>query len=99
MRRTLAVVVLAVGLVSCGGSGGSDADDPLPLGVAFCNDLKSGYTPFQILNAYVKDGTYTAQSAAENAAQWARDECPEQLESNAQLRDYLEGWDIDPDQP
>ena len=47
---------------------------------AFCNDLESGYSVFQILNASVKDGTSTP------------------LDTNQNLRGYLEGWGIDPDQ-
>lgn len=95
MRRTLAAMVMVVGLVGCGSGGGSD--DVLPLGVAFCNDLETGYTPFQILNDSVKDGTYTPRSAAEMANQWARESCPEQLKTNEGLRSYLEAWDISPD--
>lgn len=65
---------------------------------AFCNDLEAGYTTFQILRDYVKDGTYTPEGAAEAASAMVREECPEQLDTNAELRDYLQGWGIDPDQ-
>lgn len=94
MRRTVAVMVLVAALAGCGGG----SDEVLPLGVAFCNDLENGSTPFQILNDSVKDGTYTPRSAAEMANQWARESCPEQLKANEGLRSYLEGWGIDPDQ-
>lgn len=103
-------VGVALTLAACGG--GSDGDGWLagaegqptaePAGEmskarAFCNDLEAGYTTFQILRDYVKDGTYTAASAARATNEMVREECPEQLATNENLRGYLEAWGISPD--
>lgn len=103
MRRLAMTVVLLVCCWGCGieststADSAPDADAPPPLAVAFCNDLEAGYTTFQILRSSVKDGTYSPRQAAELANEWARAACPAQLRTNAELRDYLEGWDISPD--
>lgn len=67
------------------------------LSEAFCNDLRAGASPFQILSPKVKDGTYTPQEAADRAYGMAPIGCPEQLTSNEALRGYLEGFGINPD--
>lgn len=69
----------------------------LTLGEAFCNDLRAGASPFQILSPKVRDGTYTAQKAADLAYGWAANDCPDQLATNEALRGYLDGMGINPD--
>ena len=68
----------------------------------FCNDLKSGYSPFQILAAYTRvpsnpDGKYSPEEAADLAYGWAASSCPEELKNNEALRAYLQNWNINPD--
>ena len=80
----------AVLLAGCGGSGDSSS-------AAFCSDLGAGYTPFQILQESVQDGTYSPREAADRAYGWAAISCPRQLRTNEALRLYLQNWNIDPD--
>lgn len=89
----VALVVVVLGMTACSGSdGGSNS-----LSSAFCNDLRSGLSPFQILSPFVSDGTYSPSEAADRAYGFAKISCPEQLRSNDTLRTYLENWNIDPD--
>lgn len=88
-----AAILAAVTLAGCGG----DNDDRLTFSEAFCNDLAAGNTPFQILTPLIRDGTYTAEVAADRAYGWAANKCPEQLRVNEALRAYLQGWGINPD--
>ena len=96
----------ALTVAACGGSSDSggwltETSEPaageMSKARAFCNDLEAGYTTFQILREFVKDGTYTPEGAAEATDAMVREECPEQLTTNEDLRGYLEGWGIDPD--
>jgi hypothetical protein len=93
MRKMLGAGAAVLVLAGCGGSGNST---PLP-SEAYCNDLRAGYSPFQILMPKVRDGTYTPATAADRAYGFASISCPEQLRTNQVLREYLEGWDINPD--
>lgn len=79
------------------GCSGSDDNGRLSMSEAFCNDLRSGASPFSILMPLVRDGLYTARVMADRAYGWAANECPEQLRQNELLRSYLQGWNINPD--
>ena len=93
-RRSLILVLavfLAAGVTGCG-----SASTP-SLSEAFCNDLKAGLTPYQILGASVQDGTYAPKEAADRAYGFAAISCADDLKTNEALRIYLQNWNIDPD--
>lgn len=75
----------------------SSSNDDMSLSQAFCSDLRKGYTPLQILVPTLRSGKYSAAKAADLAYGFAAISCPDQLKNNFRLRDYLNGWDIDPD--
>ena len=93
MKRTIAGVALVLALAGCASAGG----DLAPKASAFCSDLESGSTPLQLLSGQISAGEYTPREAADAAYVFAAKGCPEQLTSNAALREYLQGWGIDPD--
>ena len=80
---------------ACGGSNTSKPQGSLTLSQAFCNDLRSGNSPFQIYGG-VKD-QYTPEKFADLAYGFAKISCPEELASNEFLRTYLQNWNINPD--
>jgi len=73
----------------------ASSNDGPKLSEAFCNDLESGATPFQIWRGVKND--YEPAKFADLAYGFAAISCPEQLRSNDGLRGYLEGWGINPD--
>lgn len=100
----LGIAVLMLAATGCGSSGdgtgnddSADSGGDLTLSQAFCNDLKAGYSPFQILGQSVKDGTYTPSTAADRAYGFAAISCPDELRANEMLRIYLQNWNINPD--
>lgn len=97
MKRLLILASAALVFTGCSKSEPSAAPPVMTLSEAFCSDLKAGSTPFQILTASIKDGTYTPQQAATSAYTWASDSCPDQLRDNEALRTYLNNWGLDPD--
>ena len=105
IREAWAVIGVALGVVLLFGwcSASSDraprSGTVAALGPAFCADLRSGLTPMNILTTSVRDGTYTADEAALRAWMWSSEHCPEQLEGNWRLRQYVQDFGHDPDQP
>lgn len=97
MRLSAPLATIIVGVFVAASGCGSSTDGGGPLSEAFCADLEDGYTPFQILGASVKDGTYSPREAADRTYGWAATSCPDQLRTNEALRVYLENWNIDPD--
>lgn len=71
----------------------SRTPDKPTLSESFCSDLEAGYSPFSILSGTYDDG----QQAADRAYGMAAVSCPEQLQTNEMLRQFLENWNIDPD--
>lgn len=91
MRRTLAVVLVAATLAGCGGG------QP-KLSEQFCEEVEKG-TATAFLMPRIKSGYYDSpREAVDHAHGMVLLSCPELLTTNAWLRDYLEGWGIDPDQ-
>lgn len=88
--RGVALLLAAV-LTSCGSD--DPADKP---STAFCADLKSGLTVFQIYQG-VKTKYPDPAEYADLAYGFAAISCPEQLTTNEDLRNYLDGWGINPD--
>lgn len=74
-----------------------DPDHDKPLSSAFCSDLEDGMLVSQIMIPQIRNGTYEPKEAADLSYGYAKISCPEQLETNTDLRTYLEGWGIDPD--
>lgn len=79
-------------LLSAGCSGSADDDS---LSSAFCSDLKSGASLFQLYS--VVNDEYSLEQFADYAYGWSAISCPEELRSNAALRDFLDSWGINPD--
>ena len=90
------VIVLAT-LALCAAGCSSDSGGGNTLSEAFCDDLRAGLTPYQILGPSVRDGTYTPSEAADRAYGFAAISCPYELKTNEALRSYLQNWNIDPD--
>jgi hypothetical protein len=90
---TLILATLTLTLAACGGT--STTTSTKPLSEAFCSDVKAGMSPFQIYSG-VKD-QYTIKDFADRAYGFAAISCPAELKSNAGLRSFLQGWDINPD--
>lgn len=77
---------------------GTDESDTLLLSEAFCNDLESGLSVFQIYEGGLSSGAYeTPEEFADLAYGFAATTCPSQLTDNEGLRGYLESWGVDPD--
>jgi len=90
MRHTTAVLVMAVAVLAAACSGGSSTPK---LSEAYCSDLQNGANPvFLLARQYDKPA-----KAADMSYGFAKSSCPDQLKSNAVLRDYLQGWGINPD--
>ena len=85
------IVAAIVALTACGAS---TASKPT-LSEAFCSDVKSGMSPFQIYSG-VKD-QYTIKDFADRAYGFAAISCPAELKTNAGLRSFLVSWKINPD--
>lgn len=68
----------------------------LKLSEAFCADLEAGLTPMQIYRGVSEQ--YIPKKFADLAFGFAAISCPEQLDTNDPLRQFLMNWDIDPDQ-
>ena len=77
-------VVIAVALLL--GYGALFGRDDPSLSEAYCNDLKDGHSPNQILGS-----TYEPDVAADRAYGFASISCPEELRTNEMLRTYLDG--------
>ncbi len=90
--KALVAVLIAVVLGAACGSGDSGSEPNLGFSEAFCNDLKTGMSPNQILIP-----TYTPEEAADRAYGFAAISCPAELRTNIQLRTFLEAWNINPD--
>lgn len=72
--------------------------DTVGLSEAFCNDLSEGLSLFQLYEGGLEGGSYdTPEEFADLAYGFAWMSCPDQLEENEGLRDYLQAWGIDPD--
>lgn len=95
ISRAVLISVAAFWLVATNGAAKSEN---MSMAQAFCNDLKAGYTPFQILMPMIRKSQLglTAKTAPYRAHLWAQKECPEQLETNQVFRSYLEDWNIKP---
>jgi hypothetical protein len=90
--RKATVAAAVVLLASCSSDGGDMSPSE-----AFCSDLRSGLSVFQILQPQVESGRYTPEQAADRAYGFAAISCPDELRNNQGLRGYLEGWGINPD--
>ena len=86
------IVAAVLALAACGSS--STASKPT-LSEAFCSDVKSGMSPFQIYSG-VKD-QYTIKDFADRAYGFAAISCPAELKTNDGLRSFLVSWKINPD--
>lgn len=96
MRRTYLLGVTVVTMLAAGC--GSD-DDGADLAGAFCADLRSGMTATQIIagaGPIVDDPT--PERTAGRVYVWVEESCPEQLETNDNLRSFLDANGIDPDE-
>lgn len=62
---------------------------------AFCDDLRRGYSPADIL--FHDPLVAIVPKPAERAYKYAARSCPGELQYNGQLRQFLENWNIDPD--
>ena len=84
-----ALVAAALTLATLTGCGKSQPK----LSESYCSDLRAGMSPPQILRARYDD----PQEIADMAYGFASISCPDQLDTNEQLRTFLQGWDINPD--
>jgi len=94
MQKSTAILFIALALAASGCSAGGGGSS---LSEAFCNDLRAGNSPYQILGQSVRDGTYSPSEAADRAYGFAAVSCPDELKTNYELRSYLQNWNIDPD--
>lgn len=92
-------------------SGGSDSDEaeaPEPVepepeatlspSEAFCSDLESGLSVFQIFEGGLDGGSYDSiEEFADLAYGYAAVSCPDTLQEDEGLRGFLEEWGINPD--
>ena len=86
MRR-----IVLCGLLVLAGCSGEAAETPSDrLGAAFCADLRAGMTPFQIVRPMLQE--YGSEGMAARGFMWAEEFCPEQLETNVLLREWLEPY-------
>lgn len=93
MRRTVAAMVAGAALMLAACGPGKPT-----LSEQFCQEVKQG-TAMAYLIPRVKSGEYGSWAeAADSAHGMVLLSCPELLDTNVWLRDYLEGWNIDPDQ-
>lgn len=84
--RGLLLVGVLVFVASCG----DDDDEGSDLAEAFCADLDSGMSIAQILSG-VEPGQFgEGQELAARIGVWVEDGCPEHLQTNKELRGYLE---------
>jgi hypothetical protein len=76
----------------------SEESETILLSEAFCNDLESGLSLFQIYEGGLSSGAYeTPEEFADLAYGFAATTCEDQLTDNEGLRGYLESWGVDPD--
>lgn len=72
-------------------------DPPRPISDAICTDLRNGLTPFQIGMPGIRSGERTPRETVDWMHGHVLVGCPDQLDTNEELRSYLEAWEIDPD--
>ena len=93
VKRTVAAMAAGVAftLAACG-------PGKPTLSERFCQEVEQG-TASGVLMARIKSGYYDSpRDAVDRAHGMVLLSCPELLDTNAWLRDYLQGWGIEPDQ-
>jgi len=76
---------------------GSPGGENMSLSQAFCADLESGLSIFQIFRSIQDYSDETIEEFADTAYGFAAISCPDELATNSGLRGFLESWDINPD--
>jgi hypothetical protein len=92
----VATVVIA-GSFSGVGGGNDGGSGGMNLGEAFCSDLRSGASVFQIISSAPDSFDASDDGIPARVFVWAERECPDELGTNVGLRGYLDANGLDPD--